>query len=50
MLPSTDTLHLPPELEHFAAEAVAAGRYSDVSAVVQTRVRAAIADTVSGPS
>ena len=30
-----DHLTLPPELEQFAAEAVAAGRYRDVSEVVQ---------------
>jgi putative addiction module CopG family antidote len=30
-----DHLTLPPELERFAAEAVAAGHYRDVSAVVQ---------------
>ena len=29
-----DDVILPPELERFATEAVAAGRYSDVSAVV----------------
>jgi len=29
-----DNVILPPELERFATEAVAAGRYSDVSAVV----------------
>lgn len=33
------TLTLPPELERFAAEAVAAGRYRDVTEMVQTGMR-----------
>lgn len=35
----TVTLTLPPELEGFAAEAIAAGRYRDVSELVQTGMR-----------
>lgn len=35
----TVTLTLPPDLESFAAEAVAAGRYRDVAEVVRTGVR-----------
>ncbi len=31
-----DSVSLPPDLEQFAAEAVAAGRYRDVSEVVAT--------------
>jgi putative addiction module CopG family antidote len=34
-----DNVTLPPELERFAAEAVAAGRYRDVSDVVVAGVR-----------
>ena len=34
-----ETLTLPPELEHFATEAVAAGRYRDVAEVVAAGVR-----------
>jgi putative addiction module CopG family antidote len=33
-----DSVTLPPELERFATEAVAAGRYRDVSAVVAAGV------------
>ena len=33
-----DTVTLPPELERFAAEAVAAGRYRSVSDVVAAGV------------
>ena len=33
-----DNVTLPPELERFATEAVAAGRYRDVSAVVAAGV------------
>jgi putative addiction module CopG family antidote len=33
-----DTVTLPPELERFAAEAVAAGRYRDLSEVVAAGV------------
>jgi putative addiction module CopG family antidote len=33
-----DNVTLPPDLERFAAEAVAAGRYRDVSAVVAAGV------------
>jgi len=35
---SMDSVSLPPDLEQFAAEAVAAGRYRDVSEVVATGV------------
>ena len=34
-----DNVTLPPELERFAEEAVAAGRYRDVSAVVAAGIR-----------
>lgn len=34
MLCAMDNVTLPPELERFATEAVAAGRYRDVAAVV----------------
>jgi antitoxin ParD1/3/4 len=34
-----DDVTLPPELERFAEEAVAAGRYRDVSAVVAAGMR-----------
>jgi putative addiction module CopG family antidote len=37
--PAVDNVTLPPELERFAAEAVAAGRYRDVSDVVVAGVR-----------
>ena len=33
-----DSVTLPPDLERFAAEAVAAGRYRDVAEVVQAGV------------
>lgn len=33
-----DGLTLPPDLERFAAEAVAAGRYRDIAEVVRTGV------------
>lgn len=33
-----DSVTLPPELEHFATEAVAAGRFRDVSEVVAAGV------------
>ncbi|MGH7112651.1 MAG: type II toxin-antitoxin system ParD family antitoxin [Stellaceae bacterium] len=33
-----ETVNLPPELERFAAEAVAAGRYRDISEVVAAGV------------
>jgi putative addiction module CopG family antidote len=36
MIRVMDGVTLPPELERFATEAVAAGRYRDVSEVVQT--------------
>jgi antitoxin ParD1/3/4 len=35
MISLMDNVTLPPELERFAAEAVAAGRYRDVSEVVR---------------
>jgi antitoxin ParD1/3/4 len=35
MISLMDNVTLPPELERFAAEAVAAGRYRDVSKVVR---------------
>ena len=35
MISIMDNVTLPPELERFAAEAVAAGRYRDVSEVVR---------------
>jgi len=38
MLPDMDNVTLPPDLERFAAEIVAEGRYSDVSDVVRTAV------------
>ena len=34
-----DTVTLPPELERFASEAVAAGRYRDLSEVVTAGMR-----------
>lgn len=34
----TDTVALPPELERFVAEAIAAGRYRDVTEVVAAGV------------
>ena len=34
-----DSVALPPELEHFATEVIAAGRYRDVSEVVVAGVR-----------
>ena len=38
MICSMDTVTLPPELERFAAEAVATGRYRDVADVVAAGV------------
>ena len=38
MISLMDNVTLPPELERFAAEAVAAGRYRDVSEVVRAGV------------
>jgi putative addiction module CopG family antidote len=38
MVPGMDAVILPPELEEFAAEAVASGRYRDVSEVIQAGV------------
>lgn len=37
--PVMDAVTLPPELERFATEAVAAGRYRDLSDVVQAGLR-----------
>ena len=36
--PAMDEVTLPPELERFAAEAIAAGRYRDMADVVRTGV------------
>lgn len=36
--PAMDDVTLPPELERFAAEAIAAGRYRDMAHVVRTGV------------
>lgn len=38
MLPGMDSVTLTPDLERFAAELVAAGRYRDLSDVVRTGV------------
>jgi antitoxin ParD1/3/4 len=39
MISDMDHVTLPPELEHFVAEAVAAGRYSNASEAVAAGVR-----------
>jgi putative addiction module CopG family antidote len=38
MIIGMESVTLPPDLERFAAEAVAAGRYPDLSAVVEAGV------------
>ena len=38
MLSSMDDLHLPPDLEQFAADAVASGRYRDTADVLRAGV------------